>query len=307
MLAVLALTKALFLYIGLLLLVALGLSEFRRRRALGVGSSHPRGASKSVLVAGVAFMALSGVWVARNAVSVGQTSFSGRSGVVLYMRSLMNTLTAEEILGALHVWGPATVRRWSSDGTQSPAPAVAQPGGGLERLARHRESRGTTSLFWQAWDLQFLLQRQFEARGDPRPRESTDLELRHRAMENILARPARHVCMTPLFLYRGLWAFRAPRWILPDHNWLVVVTDALSACGHIALFGTFIWSFLKRDWPIFLAVALPTTMACAYAFMTHFIPRYSAPLIPMLVALICSCTVFVLRSACMPLLMRFRR
>jgi hypothetical protein len=189
---------------------------------------------------------------------------------VLYLRALKNGMTADEYKGALYFWAPKPLQPAIGDmlGFSS---ADLQRGGRLQRLNRGPEAdfyrddiaawrnaqpEEAITFIRKALAEQLRLERLAATGALSRP---ADAELQQRAVGMIAAAPVRHLATTPLFLWRGAF--------FPLPVFLVALLYA-------------IW---RRDYAlgVFVLPGLGTVMF--FGLLTHSLPRYSAPILPMAV------------------------
>ena len=218
----------------------------------------------------IAFAAAVGPWMARNYVQLGEFKLAERGGVVLYLRALKNGMTSDEYRGAFYFWAPPPLQ-----------PAIGrmlgfsssdlQRGGRLQRLNRkpdadfYRDDRAAArnakpeeaiTFLRKAVAEQLRLERLAAESGGG---ETADSVLQQRAISMIADDPARHLATTPLFLWRGA--------LFPLPVFLAALVYAL-------------W---RRAYAlgIFVLPGLGTIMF--FGLLTHYLPRYSAPVVPMAV------------------------
>jgi len=261
----LALTKASFLYVfiglaALLLAIALiGPRKLELTRRLA-----------PIAALAAAFAAVVVPWMARNYVQLDKFQLAERGGVVLYLRALKNGMTADEYKGALYFWAPKPLQ--SAIGNMLGfSSADLQRGGRLQRLNRGPEAdfyrddiaawrsarpEEAVTFIRKALAEQLRLER-LAATGELA--QPADAELQQRAIGMITADPVRHLATTPLFLWRGAF-FPLP-----------------------VLLAALIYAMWRRDYAlgIFVLPGLGTVMF--FGLLTHFLPRYSAPILPMAV------------------------
>ncbi len=264
----LALVKAAFLYIFagfLLILFALGaVAWFRQRSRAGILHAS---------LMGVCFALIVAPWMCRNYVQFGVFGISERAGSVLAIRATQDLMTPEEYRGTFYVWAPHRLR-----------PAVGrllgftardlQRGGRLQHLNRSRtadfyeddvraERTGrpdlTVSYYRKAKAERTKLQLAALAAGHA---HSTDVDtiLQRRAIAVIREHPQRHLALTIPYLWRGAFA------MFP----VLVVTLAYALATR------------RTSLALFVLPAFGTVMF--HALLTHFIPRYSVPSLPITIA-----------------------
>lgn len=277
-----ALTKASTLYVSaVFLLVLLGFLAMRRDLPwkdllLRVGAA----------VLGVALVVTP--WVARNRIALGEMEMAERGGGVLYLRAVEDRMTPLEWKGAFYVYAPAALK-----------PAIGallgfsrkdlQKGGRLARLNREgsdfmaadraakAEGRpeDATSYYAIGSAEQMRLRKEFEAQGLPDAKNRADAALQDKALGEIAAHPLRHLKASVVILWKGIFSLRSPIF------WL----NAAAALGGVAaLFWLSVRSLVTLNERDFAVAVLPAGTIAFYALATHFIDRYSAPLIPMMMA-----------------------
>jgi hypothetical protein len=260
----LALTKAAFLYVFVGFAVL-----FLAIAMIGVRKSPAIARLGPVAALAIAFAAVVVPWMGRNYVQLGEFQLAERGGVVLYLRALKNDMTPDEYRGAFYFWAPPPLQ-----------PAIGrilgfsssdlQRGGRLQRLNRKPEAdfyrddiaawrnakpEETITFIRRALAEQLLLERLAAEGGESA--QPADSVLQQRAISMIAENPARHLATTPLFLWRG--AFFA----------LPVLLAAL------------VYAVWRRDYAlgVFVLPGLGTIMF--FGLLTHFLPRYSTPVVPM--------------------------
>ncbi|MFO7275774.1 MAG: hypothetical protein DIU56_001955 [Pseudomonadota bacterium] len=265
----LALTKAIFLwvFVGLLLCVPL-VERFRRE------STPWRFVGVELVLLALGFVAVALPWMARNYAHFGTFSLSERAGLILMYRAVKNRMSSDELRGAFYVWSPPPLSGLMSALTGF-GPEDLEAGGPLQRL-NHRPSAGfdasdreaerlgqpdaAVSYYRKVRAERVRLRMQFEAAGHPNPFGAADAELRRRALEMLKEQPLRHLAMTVPFLWRGA-ALVFPVLLLG------LATAAWLRRGDLALF------------------VLPAFgLVLAYGLFSHFERRYSAPVVPAAVA-----------------------
>ena len=96
------------------------------------------------------------------------------------------------------------------------------------------------------------------------------------AISRILASPMQHIFVSLPMAWRGLWSFG---------NKISVAGLILNVLSFLALFVAPIIGIVQRR-PVWIYLSLmPVGYFLFYAVFSHFLPRYSEPLIPL--ALIC--------------------
>jgi hypothetical protein len=264
-LALLALVKAVFLYVSigvLLVLVLARLIAWRR------GAAAPRSTHLIVFAAFFAVLVLP--WMYRNYAALGQFEISARGGEVLYHRAVEDRLTAEEIRGALSYWAP-----WPVNGVLRRVFGFSEKdferGGRLQRLNRSANSsfaaadleaertgrpQDAISNYRKSRAELARLIIQLQEQGHPEPVLEANRIQKSHALELIKERPLRHLAMTAAFLWRGAFL------TFP------------------VLFIGLVWAAWRRDYTFGLYLVPAFGMIMFYGLFSHFIPRYSLPAYP---------------------------
>lgn len=279
----LALTKAVFLFVVIVLAVLIGAwgAYLLVRKA-----EMPRRVLTCFALFPLTFAVTVVPWMVRNYVHFDSFNITERGGFVLYRRvSIGQQMTGTEYLGAFYAWAPMYSGAKKDDFNFSRVPIDVQPiigpllgftpadleiGGRLERLDRNspkakqnghkavKEARPEDALtfFWAGSALRAKVTREMAEQGHPFPRLAADRVLRERAMQTMLEHPWRHLATTLPFLWRGA-AYTFP---------------VLLAFAIVSL----LWRRLDM-----LAYVLPALGAVLfYALFTHDLPRYNFPMNP---------------------------
>ncbi len=275
MLGALALTKAAALYVALVAIPLLVLSlilfgRLPRRRALVLFA-----------VTALAFALTVAPWMTRNYLQFGEFAIAQRGGEVLYTRAVKDGMSAEEYRGAFYAYAPPVLRREVFEDVLGFHAEDLQPGGRYERLRRSPpgepeivktgDVEGAVSYFGKAKAMRIRLEKQMAAAG--LPEGEADRVLREKASDMITGAPAKHLATTIPFAWRGLWSF-------PIRSLAAAVANLLGFAALLALPFLALWR-KRPDWFAFSLMGVG--MFWFYALLTHFIPRYSEPLIPLAV------------------------
>ncbi|MFL6604118.1 MAG: hypothetical protein ACJ8R9_22700 [Steroidobacteraceae bacterium] len=224
----------------------------------------------------LAFICTVGPWMLRNRVELGSFQVAQRAGVVLMVRAVKDLMTREEYVGAFYVWAPQRLQpllgRLLGFG-----PADLQRGGRLQHLNRSPDSnfaaddiaaeqagrpQDAIAYYRRGRAERIKLQHELVAAHVPNTEVATDRLLQQRAMSIIKTHPLQHMAATVPFLWRG----------------------ATVAFPILAL--ALVLATRRRRYDIAL-LALPAFgLVMFYALLSHFIPRYSVPVRPVLLALL---------------------
>ena len=247
-----------------------------------VMSASQRRALMTFAAMALAFAATITPWMVRNSVRFDNFAIAERSGGVLLVRAVKDGMTADEFKGAFYAYAPSSVRKAVFQGLLGFRDADLKPGGRYERLSRFQPGDAEAaaagdvdraiSFFGMAGAMQVQIGR--EAAADGIPNSQVDRLVRKKAMTMILDHPGKHLLMTLPFAWRGLWAFAN------DYKLIVAVCDLIAFLTFLA-FPVVAWWRRRSDWLAFSLFGVG--LFWFYALLTHFISRYSEPLIPLTV------------------------
>jgi hypothetical protein len=266
----LTLIKAAMLYVfaAMIGLLAVVLVVFKARTNL-------RRDLRAVALATIAFGCTVTPWMLRNRVELGTFQVAQRAGVVLWVRAVKDMMTPEEYLGAFYVWAPgklqAPIGRLLGFG-----PADLRKGGRLQHLNRSESSdfaaadleaersgrpQDAISYYRRARAERVRLGHELLTQGAPNPEILADQLLQKKAIAVIREHPLRHLATTIPFAWRG------------------------AALALPMLLAGLILSLRSRRYDCAL-FALPSFgLVMFYALLSHFIPRYSVPVRPVMLVL----------------------
>lgn len=210
-------------------------------------------------------------WMLRNQHALGAFAIADRGGGVLMIRAVKNSMTAQEYLGAFYVWSPWLARPvvgkllgFSRQDLQrggrlqrlnrSPTSDFAADDSAAERAGRPQDA---ISYYRRAKAEQVKVSRELAAAGNSHPDTAADALLERRALDDIAAHPFKHLATTVPFLWRGA---AVPSALL------------LLAC----------WVAVRRRNGELAILVLPAIGVIGFhALLTHFLPRYASPTIPL--------------------------
>lgn len=293
LLGMLALTKAVFLYVFLALLPFLVLYYVLARRDLKISTRWI-----AMTLFSLCFLITVGSWMVRNKVVLDRFEISQRGGIVLLVRALKDGMSTDEVAGAYWLWGPALYKRLVRGSPWGFSDTDFALGGRFQRLNRDigkgdGEAETTTdpqrvvSFYKQARAGRRQLQGEFIAARREHPDNAADDLLRARAVEMIVAAPGAHLAMTPLFLWRGIWCFPDVQLPFNAGGYQGYVINAVNAVAYLSLFGVFAFGLARRRYDLVAMTVVSLGMLACGALFSHNIPRYSAPAIPiMLISLL---------------------
>ena len=260
----LTLTKASAAYIGLFTIPMLALClAWKVKRLIRVLTLFSLGFALVVLP-----------WVARNQIEFERPVIAQGGGDVLLIRSVFNTMSDLEFLHAFYSYAPKAIR----DDLLGPSLDLTQDdrecGGHLDRFNRGLVCDQLALKEERFEDVRSFYQ--IGKRALPRSLGLTREQKRGEAMNRILATPQRHLMISLPLAWRGVWSFEKVS------QWGGVLLNLMS---FVALFLAPLFGLLQQK-PTWLYLSLaPASYFLFYAGFSHFLPRYSEPLIPL--ALVC--------------------
>ena len=311
LLGALALTKSIMVFAIPAFLVLVGLLAANKQQIAtpGIGQlpiTAGMGRLTRVLIMGLVAALIVGPWMVRNQLELGSISLSeGRSGWVVYKRSLLNAITDEQYRGAFAMYGPQLYRRLVADtplgiesrdfqnaaGYLAPlyiGPSDFNANDWEARLAGRPDAAVSLHQTTSATYMRKLFD--LRTAGDPYPSLTVDRELASEGAARILDDPIAHLRLTPLMAWRGTWSMHrleisrpAPIPALP----LSRASEVLNGLGALALGALFIVAVFHRHALLLAALSLPVLMGLGYSLTSQAMPRFFLPITPfMLLALV---------------------
>jgi hypothetical protein len=286
LLGCLILTKAAFLYIGivsvgfLLIYLTLFLKEFN----FGL---------KQLILLTVAILTIL-PWYVRNYFQIGVWELTQRGPVVLMTRAFKNNLNDDEFKGGFYAYAPLSLKKIMQNITGFSA-ADRLDGGRLQRLTRFpsgdNEKRangdvdGAISYYIKATTHFSNIQKKFRQQ-EPNPikaRVLADRAAQQEAIAMIKSNPWGHLKSTLVFAWRGAWPCNTV-----DGRWSAgakltrqpIWQEILPFLGLVAMFILFFKSLLTKNIPLVITTLIGVSTFVFYSLATHFIPRYSEMFIP---------------------------
>lgn len=284
-----ALTKAVGLYLGFVYIFFV--TFFLNRDSY-------KHVVKLQLLTLIAFILVISPWMYRNKQIFDEFTIAQRGGIVLLTRAVKNEMNINEFKGAFYVYSPPLNSFFEtylgfkrSDQAEN---------GYLTRLIRRRgndikaemigEPSKAVSYFSRAFAIQQKVRINLfkEYHKDrfidketlikiylnefPEVIPKSDKQLKKIAVEKILNNPWAHAKATILFAWRGIFSFNTN-------------TPLINLFAFISMLIIPFVTFNKPNKEIIAVALFSNLIFWFYAFFTHFLPRYSAPLIP--VSIIC--------------------
>jgi hypothetical protein len=106
--------------------------------------------------------------------------------------------------------------------------------------------------------------------------------LEKQALEMIKADPIKHLGMSLVFTWRGMWGVAPVDFVIVKGHHDLIVSESVMLLTYVASFLFVLLALLKRQTAL-LGLAIFTVGGIAfYALLSHFLPRYMLPMYPML-------------------------
>ncbi|MEZ5706812.1 MAG: hypothetical protein R3E56_17080 [Burkholderiaceae bacterium] len=213
----LILTKAIFLYVFLVMVAAWAIAWARH-------SSSPHSRSQGRQAAAVVLSALLVItpWALRNAIQFGSPSISSvRGGGVMYYRAMLDDMNLDEVKGLLYLNGPASYRTLSDHFFGAPRREDFQRDGRwarlyigpsnfqtADKLARLQGRPQDAVSFHQKASAEFVKRiEEAKSQGSSYPARDADASMGHDAVRYFLHHPLRHLAFSLPFFWAGFWGF----------------------------------------------------------------------------------------------------
>lgn len=263
---VLALIKAVALYIFFGMLMVLLVMRFARRREIPMRDAWLEAGLMLLL-----FAAIVGPWMYRNWVQFETPAIAQRGGLALFHRALFNEVEGVEYEGLFYAWAPSPIRA-AVGRLLGFSPADLQRGGPLFRLnarvlapdnvaaIKAGRPQEATSIMAEGLAERARILQALQASGRYGPSERahvrTDELLKARALERMVDHPGGMLAVTLAACWRGAFL------VLP-----------LLGCALLLA-----WRQRREDVFAFCVPALGLTIF--YGLFSHFEPRYGAIMTP---------------------------
>ncbi|MBN1266747.1 MAG: hypothetical protein JXA25_14720 [Anaerolineales bacterium] len=287
----LALTKAMFLYVGIGLILTLLVVYLPGRRK---GEVWYFVKLMGIMIISTAVIMMP--WIIRNRIQLRVWKNTQRGGQILFIRATKNQMNETEYAGAFYYYAPPALKSKIGDYLGFSNEDL-QEGGVLQRLNRNdntafadsdkkaeREGRPEDAVsFYRSAKAEYIsLRIYFEEQGAENPSLLADQTLQRRAINMILDDPVKHLKTTLVFLWRGMW---------------VNIPFAINLAGFLAIWGMALWGLHRKNTQM-IGIAVPSIGVLAFhALLTHNIPRYSLIILPnvmvAIVVLCCWCAVYL--------------
>jgi hypothetical protein len=259
---VLALVKASFLYVLVGVVIVLPCLVLLQPRAYTVAML-----TRLAAVLALSCFAVVTPWMLRNYLALGTFGIASRGGEALYIRAVMDQMTAEEYLGTFYMYAPYGVKGAMRHLLGLSREELAN-GLRLQRLDESGDTKWadadlaaeaaalpdkTYTFYRRAGADRNLLIEQFRAAGALDPGLAADHVMGQRGAHMIMAHPWRHLAQTLPNLWRG--AFLA----FP----LLLIAVA--------------YAWRRRDLGLLLLLLPAFAMVTFYGLVSPYLPRYTIP------------------------------
>lgn len=275
---ILILTKASFFYLFIIIGVFLFFFIPQKKRVLSI----------CLFLGGV--IVFLGPWMARNYSIYEEFSITQRGGAVLYLRALENQMTADEIKGAVYLWGPQIYRDMVKGTALGAEESDFESGGKYVRINRDLESDnnavelGAPNLaesFYSTSRAEInRLQTELGQGDNEASRSRVYNVMEEEAKKIILDNPFKHTFMSVLFLWRGIWSFPNATIPLIGDSLQTYLHEVINLVAYLSLFGFFILGLVRREPVLIATTIIPILLLLFQALVSHNTPRLSEPAIP---------------------------
>ena len=268
----LILTKAVAAYVGLIAIPLLSLcisNCLQLRRFFKVLALFSLGFALIVMP-----------WIYRNHHEFDRLVVARGAGDVLLIRSVFNTMNDQEFANSFYVYAPKVIR----DDVLGPLMGLSQDdlecGLALDRFNRNLDCDKVAIKEKRYNDVRSFYQ--IGKRALPRSMDLKREQKQSEAVNRIMADPKQHLAVTLPMAWRGLWSFGSK--ISPS-------AVALNLASYLALFVAPVLGVIQKRFVWIYISLVPIGNFLFYASFSHFLPRYSEPIIPM--AMVCLLLMFV--------------
>lgn len=275
---VLALTKAIFLYVFLGLVLVLPATRLIFGRS-SVDKFHFKNLKAPLTSSVILILAFSIVvipWMTRNYIYCDKFAISERTGIIIMQRAVLNDVNPTEYAGYIYRYSHPALKPHIGKIVKLDD-SEFQEGGKLQRISdgirtafaksdfeSERAGRPEDSITYyrKARAMRTKLEKEYEIVGIERPNTKADDVLLNLAIHQILEHPVPHVAFILPAIWRG------------------------SFLGTPLLLFALIYAFIYKRENIALVVLPPLGMVILYAIATPFLYRFGSVIMPVLVVLV---------------------
>jgi len=280
LLALLALTKASFYYINLVVLLVLALV------LLYVAWAEKRFTIKQAMAVWfavlVAYAAVLGPWVARNDALFNSPAISDRGGIVLYIRATKNQMNAEEVRGALYLYGPRLYHRLGEWWPYArPLADELDPNTGA--WMRVNRNRSPNSFFAQVRNELSAEMAVIGDGGKTKTLNEVAKDMNQRALDSIKADPIKHLGISMVFLWRGMWDVVPTNFPFISETYDAILSESILLLIYLFSVLGMLFVVVNRNMHLLSLGCLGFGGIMFYAMLSHFLPRYMLVFYPTLI------------------------
>lgn len=268
----LTLTKAVFYYLLPIYILSIFIMTFLWKK-----KQHKTIIQQmSVLVLSYSLVILP--WMLRNYTQFNDLTIAKGGGIVLLNRAIMNQMTDEEYIGGYYAYGPSAFNDLFMGRLLGFINDDLSYGGKLQRLNRgltedekalsENRTDDFTSYFYII-NNQLIPELSVEANAKGVAPESI---YKSQAFKIIKGDLIQHVKMSLLFSWRGIWIYRGQHFFVALMNLLLFISVYL----------IFVFSLIKKDMSAMILCLFVLYYILFHTLLTHYIPRYSVILLPLL-------------------------
>jgi hypothetical protein len=225
----------------------------------------------------IIYFAIVGGWMYRNYRHFDEFTVTNKSGIVLYYRSALNTMSKKEYFASFIYWLPG-------EGAKEAL---------LDRFFEKEDyikldRKNNEGYRMSSKETLLDLQDSFIEQGysTEESRLLADKKLRQMGLQNILKNPIRHILLTIPIAWKGIFIETGYSFILRNPNWFWLSARSVILINIILFFCFFyviIFSLVRRKWGVSLFFLSPFYLYFLHAIATHNKERYNFPLIPVMV------------------------
>ena len=250
-LALLALTKAAFFYIGMVFVPLLLLMDVIENRR-GHQNVRPKELIAAYLGVILAMAATVAPWLIRNYVEFGTVQVTARASEIMGQRVL---LVEKPLLGELYFFSPQWLRNWPIGPLTGYTPQDLRPGGRIAELTSVKEKHGQ------------IFAQQMQAEGYT---GSAEQWRRQMVMRYIAQHPLEYVASIPIFAYKGMGFMQ---------NWGMI----FNGLALLSFFCVFLWAIFAGQQILVAAFGLGAGLFAFISVFTDAVVRYNSPMTPLVV------------------------
>ncbi|MDX1641201.1 MAG: hypothetical protein R3220_05865 [Balneolaceae bacterium] len=287
LLGILILTKAMYFYLGLLILIPLFFFMPREKRI-----------AKAAIILGATLLVVT-PWLIRNYAVYDKMRITLRGGESTYNRMLLNKMENEEIKGAVYLWSPALYKSLVKNTALDVDENEYLLGGKYQRLIRYpvmdyhaialRMPEKTISYHSRVRAEENRQEYKYQQMGfdSNKARLLAHSEMKDEAIDWILTHPIEHASMTLLFIWRSIWCFPNSTIPIISDQLQQYIHNIINLISYLTIFIVFVAGVYKRNLKMVALTLIPVVSLVFLVSVSHALPRYTEPFIPsMLVSVV---------------------